>query len=71
MSPFIYPKKGGKMQIIDILKTMVFMDRAYNFLRDITKDGGRVIFVGTRGDIIKEHIKNEAKRAKSFYINQR
>jgi len=70
MKPFIYPKKG-KTQIIDILKTMVFLDRAYNFLRDITKDGGRVLIVGTRGEVIKEHIKNEAKRAKAYYVNQR
>jgi small subunit ribosomal protein S2 len=71
MKPFIYPKKGNKAQVIDILKTMVFMDRAYNFLRDVSREGGTVLLVGTRGDIIKEHVKNEAKRVKCFYINQR
>ena len=71
MKPFIYNKRGGKNQIIDILKTLVFLNRAYNFLYDITKQGGSVLFVGTHGDIIKEHIKEEAKRTKSYYINQR
>jgi small subunit ribosomal protein S2 len=71
MKPYIYNKKGGKNQVIDVLKTMVFLDRAYNFLKDITKDGGRVLLVGTKGDIIKEHVKNEAKRVKAFYVNQR
>jgi small subunit ribosomal protein S2 len=71
MKPFIYPKRGNRMQVIDILKTMVFMDRAYNFLRDISREGGTVLLVGTRGDTIKEHVKNEAKRVKCFYINQR
>jgi small subunit ribosomal protein S2 len=71
MKPFIYPKKGNRAQIIDILKTMVFLDRAYNFLHDISRDGGAVLLVGTRGEIIKEHVKNEAKRVKCFYVNQR
>lgn len=71
MKPFIYNRRGGKNQIIDILKTLVFLNRAYNFLFDITKQGGSVLFVGTHGDIIKEHIKEEAKRTKSYYINQR
>lgn len=71
MKPFIYPTKGGRNQIIDILKTIIFLDRAYSFLRDITKEGGRVLFVGTRGEYIKNLIKSEAERSKSYYINQR
>jgi small subunit ribosomal protein S2 len=71
MKPFVYPKRAGKSLVIDILKTLVYLDRAYQFLRDITKDGARVLFVGTRGDVIKEHVKNEAKRVQSFYVNQR
>lgn len=71
MKPYIYPRKGNRTQIIDILKTMVFLDRAYNFLKEVATNGGRILFVGTRGDIIKEHVKNEAKRAKAFYVNQR
>jgi small subunit ribosomal protein S2 len=71
MKPYIYPRKGNRAQIIDILKTMVFLDRAYNFLKETATNGGRILFVGTRGDIIKEHVKNEAKRIKAFYVNQR
>lgn len=50
---------------------MVFLDRAYNFLYDLTKEGGRVLIVGTRGEIITNHVKEEAKRAQCFYVNQR
>jgi small subunit ribosomal protein S2 len=71
MKDYIYPRKGNRLQVIDILKIMIFLDRAYNFLKDIAKDGGRILFVGTRGQIIKEHIKNEAKRVKAYYVNQR
>ena len=71
MKPFIYNTKNSKNCVIDLLKCMVFLDRAYNFLRDLTKERGRVLIVGTRGDIIKNTVKEEAKRVKSFYINQR
>ncbi len=71
MKPFIYPSRGGRNQVIDLLKTTIFLDRAYNFLRDITRDGGRILFVGTKGEFTKNLVKNEATRSKSFYINQR
>lgn len=71
MKDYIYPRKGNRLQVIDILKTMIFLDRAYNFLKDIAREGGRILFVGTRGQIIKEHIKNETKRVKAYYVNQR
>ncbi len=71
MRPFIYPSKSGLNQVIDLLKTTIFLDRAYNFLRDITRDGGRILFVGTKGEFTKNLVKNEATRSKSFYINQR
>jgi small subunit ribosomal protein S2 len=48
MKNYIYPRTGNRLQVIDILKTMVFLDRAYNFLKDIAKDGGRILFVATR-----------------------
>ena len=70
MKPFIY-KRNGRSYNIDLLKCMVFLDRAYKFLSDLTKEGGRILLVGTRGEIIKNHVKEEAKRAKCFYVNQR
>ena len=63
MKPFIYGRKSGRNYIIDLLKCMVFLDRAYKFLTDLTKEGGRVLLVGTRGEIIKNHVKEESKRA--------
>ncbi len=71
MKPFIYGHKNNRNYNIDLLKCLVFLDRAYKFLSDLTKEGGRVLLVGTRGEIIKNHVKEEAKRAKCFYVNQR
>lgn len=71
MKPFIYSKRSGKSYTIDLLKCMVFMDRAYKFLNEIAKEGGWILFVGTRNDNIRRHIAEQAKRVKQFYVNQR
>ncbi len=71
MKMFVYQKNGGRNNVIDVLKTLVFLNRAYNFLHEITSAGGTTLFVGTKGSIIKEHIKEEAKRTQSLYVNQR
>lgn len=71
MKPFIYGKRNNWNYNIDLLKCLVFLDRAYKFLCDLTKEGGRILLVGTHGEIIKNHVKEEAKRAKCFYVNQR
>lgn len=71
MAPFIYHSKNSRTNIIDILKIIVFLNRAYNFLHDIVKDGGKVLFVGTHNESVKKYVKEEAERCEAFYINQR
>ena len=71
MKIFIYHNKSQKKKMIDILKIIVFLNRAYNFLYDIAKQGGKILFVGTHNDFIKKHIANEAKRVGEYFINQR
>lgn len=71
MNIFIYHNKSQKKKMIDILKIIVFLNRAYNFLYDITKQGGKILFVGTHNDFVKKHIANEAKRVGEYFINQR
>lgn len=71
MAPFIYRSKNSRNLIIDILKIIVFSNRAYNFLHDIAKQDGKVLFVGTHNDSVKKYIQEEATRCGSFYINQR
>lgn len=71
MKIFIYHNKSQKKKMIDILKIIVFLNRAYSFLYDIAKQGGKILFVGTHNDFIKKHIANEAKRVGEYFINQR
>lgn len=70
MKPYVYTKKGNNY-IIDLMQTVILLSEAYNFLVNLTKDGGTALIVGTRGKTIKNHVKDESKRVQSFYINER
>jgi small subunit ribosomal protein S2 len=69
MERFIYTKKKG-VHIIDLPKTVKLMDKAYDFIKQVTAKGGNVLFVGTKKQA-KDSIKEQAIRAEQFYINQR
>ena len=46
------------------------VEEAYNFLKQVSEDGGKVLFVGTKKQA-QESVKAEAERAGQFYVNQR
>ncbi|NLG37761.1 MAG: 30S ribosomal protein S2, partial [Clostridiales bacterium] len=56
--------------IIDLQKTVKKIDAAYNFVREISQNGGTILFVGTKKQA-QESIKYEASRCGMFYVNQR
>ncbi|MGL5246375.1 MAG: 30S ribosomal protein S2 [Mycoplasmoidaceae bacterium] len=70
MKKFIYTKKG-KNYIIDLYFTVVALSEAYHFLYELGKKDGKAIFVGTKGWIVKNHIKVESRKVGSFFVNQR
>ena len=67
--PFIYCAKNG-IYIIDLNKTMEALDVAYAKMKEISENGGKVLFVGTKKQA-QQIILDEATRSGSFYINQR
>ncbi len=67
--PFIYTAKNG-IYIIDLNKTQEALDVAYNKMKSIAEEGGKVLFVGTKKQA-QQIILDEATRSGSFYINQR
>lgn len=69
MKPYIFLERNG-IYIIDLQKTVRMIEEAYDFLRSLAQDGGRVLFVGTKKQA-QEAIENEAKRCGEFYVNQR
>lgn len=69
MSRFIFTERNG-IYIIDLQKTVKQIEEAYEFVRNIVADGGRVLFVGTKKQA-QEAIESEAKRSGQFYVSQR
>ena len=69
MSPFIYEIHKG-VHIIDLPKTVEYMKKALDVLYNVAKDGGRILFVGTKPQA-KEAIKSVALSCGQYYINHR
>jgi small subunit ribosomal protein S2 len=69
MKPYIFTERNG-IYIIDLQKTVKLMDITYNFVRDLTADGGSIIFVGTKKQA-QESIRTEAERCGAHYVNHR
>ena len=69
MKKYIFTERNG-IYIIDLQKTVKKVEEAYNFINQVSEDGGKVLFVGTKKQA-QESVKAEAERAGHFYVNQR
>ena len=69
MAPYIFTERNG-IYIIDLQKTVVKLDEAYNFVKELSMEGKSVLFVGTKKQAM-ESVKDEATRAGAFYVNAR
>jgi len=69
MRPYIFTERNG-IYIIDLQKTVKKVDEAYSYMRQVSQDGGRVLFVGTKKQA-QESVAEEATRCGEFYVNQR
>lgn len=69
MKPYIFTERNG-VYIIDLQKTVKGLEKAYDFLREVSQEGGTVLFVGTKRQA-QDTIREEALRSGQFYINHR
>ena len=69
MAKYIFTARNG-IYIIDLQKTANEIEKAYAALLNIVKDGGKVLFVGTKKQA-QEAVKEEALRCDQYYVNQR
>ncbi len=69
MRPFIFTERNG-IYIIDLQKTVKKVDEAYQYMRQVAQDGGRILFVGTKKQA-QESVAEEATRCGEFFVNQR
>ncbi len=69
MAEYIFAERNG-IYIIDLQKTVKKVEEAYEAVADIVKDGGEVLFVGTKKQA-QDSIKEEALRCGMYYVNER
>jgi small subunit ribosomal protein S2 len=69
MKPFIFEKRNG-IYIINLEKSVRQLERATQFLGDIAKRGGKVLFVGTKKQA-QEAIREAAQACGHYWVNQR
>ncbi len=69
MKPYIFTERGG-IHIIDLQQTTVLLDRAYDFVRNISSRGGTVLFVGTKKQC-QDIVRDEAGRVGMPYVSHR
>ena len=69
MKEYIFTAREG-IYIIDLQKTVKKIEEAYDALKEITDNGGKVIFVGTKKQA-QEASQEEAIRSDSYYVTER
>ncbi|MHB9112430.1 MAG: 30S ribosomal protein S2 [Thermoleophilia bacterium] len=69
MKPFIFTERGG-IYIIDLQKTIRLIDDAYDFIKNLTANGKKVLFVGTKKQC-QDTIAEEAQRSDMPYVSHR
>jgi small subunit ribosomal protein S2 len=69
MRTFIFTERNG-IHIIDLQQTMRQVNAAYNAIRDVVREGGLVLFVGTKKQA-QDTIRAEAERCEMPYVVSR
>ena len=69
MATYIFTKRKG-IHILDLQKTVKYMDSAYNYVKKETAKGKTILFVGTKKQA-RAAIKLEAERCEMPYVNYR
>ncbi|MDT0304655.1 30S ribosomal protein S2 [Streptomonospora wellingtoniae] len=69
MKRFIFTERNG-IYIIDLQKSLAYIDRAYEFVKETVAHGGTILFVGTKKQA-QEAIDEQARRVGMPFVNQR
>ncbi|MBD3266936.1 30S ribosomal protein S2 [bacterium] len=69
MAKYIFGQRNG-IYIIDLKKTVRLLKEACRFVKEVSQNGGTVLFVGTKKQA-QDTVKEEASRCNMFYVNQR
>ncbi len=69
MRRYIFGRRNG-IYIIDLQKTMAMFDEAVEYVRQLSREGRKILFVGTKRQA-QQVIEEEASRCKQYYMTHR
>ncbi len=69
MKPYIFMERNG-IHIIDLQKTMKNLQKAADFVKELSANGEQILFVGTKNQA-KDILKSEAMRGEAPYMVDR
>lgn len=69
MKPYIFTSRNG-IHVIDLQQSILLIKEAYGIVKNIARNGGTVLFVGTKKQA-QDSIRDEALRCGMSYVNHR
>src|SRR5690606_36372331 len=66
---FIFTERNG-IYIVDLMQTLSYIDKPYDFVKQTVAHGGTILFVGTKKQA-QESVQEQATRVGMPYVNQR
>jgi small subunit ribosomal protein S2 len=69
MKKYIFGERNG-IHIVDLQKTLKGIEEAYAYLKNLSANGGTVMFVGTKKQA-QDSVADEARRCGAFYVTNR
>ncbi len=69
MKPYIFEKRNG-IHIIDITQSLERLEKALEFVKVLSENGRKILFVGTKKQA-QEVVKQAAEQSGSFYMTNR
>lgn len=69
MKPFIFQERND-IYIIDLMKTLKYVEKAHNVVKEVARNGGTFLFVGTKKQAAQS-IKDAAEKCDMYYIDNR
>lgn len=69
MKPFIFQERND-IYIIDLMKTLNYVRKAFDAVKEMARNGGNILFVGTKKQAFQS-IKEAAEKCDMYYINNR
>ncbi|MGN1348972.1 MAG: 30S ribosomal protein S2 [Acutalibacteraceae bacterium] len=69
MGEYIFTERNG-IYIIDLQKTVKKLEESYKFIKEVSENGGTVLFVGTKKQA-QDSVKEEAIRCGMPFVNAR